>query len=69
MAWSIEFDDEFKKEYDQFNTLVKEELVARALTLGEVGSQSFRQTKKEGKSWEFQFKKYWPSFQKTGRKK
>jgi len=42
MVWQVEFDDEFKKEYDQFNTLVKEELMARDLTLGEVGSQSFR---------------------------
>lgn len=39
MAWQVEFDDEFKKEYDQFNAVVKEELVARALTLSEVGPQ------------------------------
>lgn len=39
MAWLVEFDDEFKMEYDQFSAVVKEELVANALTLGEVGPQ------------------------------
>lgn len=39
MGWSVEFDEDFKKEYDQFDVQVKEELVAKALTLGEIGPQ------------------------------
>ena len=39
MGWVVEFDEGFKKEYDQFDAQVKEELVAKALTLGEVGPQ------------------------------
>jgi hypothetical protein len=39
MKWSVEFDEDFKQEYNQFDARVKEELVARALTLEEVGPQ------------------------------
>ena len=39
MAWSVEFNEDFKKEYDQFDAKVKEVLVALALTLCEVGPQ------------------------------
>lgn len=39
MAWSVEFNKDFKKEYNQFDAKVKEELVALALTLRQVGPQ------------------------------
>jgi len=39
MGWAVEFNEDFKSEYDQFDAKVKEELVAHALALGEVGPQ------------------------------
>lgn len=39
MAWQVEFDEGFKKEYDQFDDPVKQELVAKALMLEQVGPQ------------------------------
>ncbi len=39
MEWAVEFYEDFKKEYDQFDAKVKEELVAQALALSEVGPQ------------------------------
>lgn len=37
MAWAVEFDEDFKNEYDNFATEVREELVAKALMLVELG--------------------------------
>ena len=37
MGWAVEFYEEFKMEYDQFDAKVKEELVAQALALSNVG--------------------------------
>lgn len=39
MAWQVEFDEDFKKEYDQFDDPVKRELVAKALMLERLGPQ------------------------------
>jgi hypothetical protein len=37
MAWIVEFDPQFVREYDKYKSSVKEELVARALLLEAVG--------------------------------
>lgn len=37
MAWQVEFDEDFKKEYDQFDHPVRQEVVAKALMLEQVG--------------------------------
>ena len=39
MAWQVEFDEDFKKEYDRFDDPVKQELVAKALMLATIGPQ------------------------------
>lgn len=37
MAWKVEFDSDFKKEYNQFNEYIREELLAKALMLEAIG--------------------------------